>query len=124
MAKKVEQEAKEAVVEATETIEVKKSDLKSKKEKKEFNALKLIWNIVFWTAFVAFLGMAVGAYFNYTKIEANEEPYFYFDKEEYKTDSGANVTVYDYLIYKIVEEYEGTASVSLKLWFLPDLNEK
>ncbi len=128
MAKKVEKQVKEAkteeVVEETEKIDVKKSDLKKdKKEKKEFNAIKFIWNAFFWTAFVIFVAMAVGAFVNYNKIEKNEEPFFYFDKEEYKTDSGANVTVYDYFVYKIVEEYEGTASVSLKLWFLPDIAE-
>ena len=100
---------------------VKKSDLNKPNNKK---ILRIIGNIVFWLIFVVFLVCAVTSYVNFTKVEDNKEPSYYHTKKNY-TEDDQKVVVYDYYVYKIVrvDDSKGT-KVSLKLWFLSDLNKK
>ncbi len=92
-------------------------------EKEKFNVVKLIGNIIFWGVFSVFVVLAIVAFLNYTKVESGDEPYFAFSEKEYNED-GTDVTVYDYYIYKVVEAQSSeNKSVSLKLWFLDDINK-
>ncbi len=93
------------------------------KSNKKFSIVKTIGNFIFWAIFIIFIALAIIAYINYNKIENDEEASMYSSKEEYKIDD-ENVTVYNYFIYKVVEHYNDEGrQVSLKLWFLDDVNE-
>ncbi len=86
------------------------------------NVLKIIGNVVFWTVFAVLLVIAGIAFLNFTKVEKGEEASMYSSKEQYEED-GTNVTVYNYFLYKVVElNSNDQSSVSLKLWFLDDMN--
>ncbi len=106
---------------------------KTKKEKSEFDDIirsnkkggifKFIGNLIFWLLFIFLVGLAVIAYLNYNKVENDEEASMYFDKNEYVIEE-ENVTVYSYLVYKVIDhESADGRQVSLKLWFLDDINE-
>lgn len=104
-----------------DNFEVKKSDLNKTGNKKIF---KIIVNIILWLVFVAFLVCTVISYIGFTKIEANEEPSYYHAMKNYIEDD-QEVVVYDYYVYKIVKVVDSKGTkVSLKLWFLSDLNKQ
>ena len=119
---KLEVNEDELDVEEEEDFEVKKRDLN--KKDKDRSIPKLIGNIIFWLIFLVFAICAMSSYLSFNKVEDNKEPSYYREKRQYQEEN-KNVTVYDYYVYKIVKVVDNVGTkVSLKLWFLEDINKE
>ena len=98
--------------------------MEDKKEKKKKNAiLKGLFILVDILALLLALYFVLG-YVNFVKIKDNKEPYLIHDTKTYKTDDGDNVTVYDAIIYKIVEHEipNKQKTFRVRLWFSKDID--
>jgi len=100
-----------------------KTILPSKKKKTGRKIIKTFFGILFTLVFLAFLICSIFSYLNFTKVQNKEQPSNYRQVLEYEKD-GKDVTVYDYYLYKIVKvQNQAQTEVTLKLWFLEDLNK-
>lgn len=79
---------------------------------------KLIAFILEFLFVVIILWFVLG-YINFGKITDGKEPLYVVKEKEYKED-GANIHVYDNIIYKIVKYEKIDVTYSLKLWFMKD----
>lgn len=64
-------------------------------------------------------------YINFYNLSNDKKPIFVVKENNYTTDSGDQVYVYDNIIYKIVKQEEPgkKLSYSLKLWFMDDIKK-
>ena len=93
-------------------------------DKEKGKIVKIIWNIVFYGILVVFAFCAVFGIINFNKVKDGNEPSGYASAKTY-VENANTVTVYNYYAYKIVKVYNdetGKNTVSLKLWFLDDIN--
>lgn len=92
-------------------------------DKKEKGKIaRIIWNVLFYGILVVFAFCAVFGVINFNKVKDGKEPSGYAKMKTY-TEETKDVTVYNYYAYKIVKvtDASGKTTVSLKLWFLDDV---
>lgn len=116
---------KENIKEVAEEITVKdEKDESFYDEKEKGKVIRIIWNILFYGVIAVFAFCAIFGVINFNKVQDGNEPTGYASTKTYTEDS-KNVTVYNYYAYKIVKVSDsktGQNTVSLKLWFLDDIN--
>ena len=90
------------------------------KQKKKKKKLKIFFNIIISILFVVVLLNAVVGMVNMQKINNDEEPIWYLDKEVTETDL-KTITEYNLGLYKIVKtDTAKSTKTSLKPFFLKD----
>jgi len=93
---------------------------KKKKEKKKKNIVKIIFNTIVTILFVVVLLNAVIGMINMQKINNDEQPIWYLDKETIETDL-KTVTKYNLGIYKIVKtDTAKETKTTLQFFFLAE----
>lgn len=114
-----------SIKEVAEEITVKnEKDEAFYDEKEKGKIIRIIWNILFYGIIAIFAFCAIFGVINFNKVQNGNEPSGYASTKSY-TEDGKNVTVYNYYAYKIVKVSDmenGQNTVSLKLWFLDDIN--
>ncbi len=84
--------------------------------------LRVLTNIVVWLALIFLSITSIIAFTNFTYINDQKDPYWYFDKEEYTKDN-KQITSYNYFVFKVVEvESTDERSVNLTFVFISDSN--
>lgn len=115
----------EKVKEVAKEITIKKeTDEVFYDDKEKGKIVKIIWNVVFYGILVIFAFCAIFGIINFNKVKDGNEPSGYSSTKTY-VEEDKNVTVYNYYVYKIVKVVDGEGkknTVSLKLWFLDDVN--
>ena len=93
-------------------------------EKEKGKVLRIIWNVIFYSALAVFAFCAIFGIINFNKVKDGKEPSGYASTNTY-VEEQKTVTVYNYYAYKIVKVIDGSSrrsTVSLKLWFLDDID--
>lgn len=89
-------------------------------QKKEKKLGKLLLKGIILLFIVFALSCSIFGLINFTQVKKNKDPFFTFHENVYETEDRV-VTVYNYLLYKIVKVEEDTkTSITLKLFFLKD----
>ena len=93
----------------------------TKKKKNIF--VKIIVIILDILALLFALYFVLG-FFNFMQVKDGKEPYLISETKTYKTSTGDNVTVYDAIIYKIVEHEVPNVNktIRIRLWFSKDID--
>ncbi len=74
---------------------------------------------------MAIVDVVIVGYINFYNLSNDKEPLFVVKENNYTTNSGDEVYVYDNIIYKIVkhEEPGKKLTYSLRLWFMDDIKK-
>ena len=93
-------------------------------QKKKKSTVGRILMIILDIAILLIVAHFIIGYINFDRISKNEKTIMINNVDNYTTDEGNNVTVYEGGIYKIVKiEIPGNnITYKLKLWFMDNLN--